>query len=56
MQQGGLVASQTGLTFEDTTAVLAAFSDRALKGADGGTSAQDHAGEAERSLQGRPPA
>lgn len=38
MQQGGLVASQTGLTFEDTTAVLAAFSDRALKGADGGTS------------------
>jgi TP901 family phage tail tape measure protein len=38
MQQGGLVAAQTGLTFEDTTAVLAAFSDRALKGADGGTS------------------
>lgn len=38
MQQGGLVASQTGLSFEDTTAVLAAFSDRALKGADGGTS------------------
>jgi TP901 family phage tail tape measure protein len=38
MQQGGLVAAQTGLTFEDTTAVLAAFADRGLKGADAGTS------------------
>lgn len=38
MQQGGLVAAQTGLSFEDTTAVLAAFADRGLKGADAGTS------------------
>jgi TP901 family phage tail tape measure protein len=38
MQQGGLVAAQTGLTFEDTAAVLAAFSDRGLQGADAGTS------------------
>lgn len=38
LQQGGLVAAQTGLTFEDTTAVLAAFADRGLKGADAGTS------------------
>ena len=38
MQQGGLVAAQTGLSFEDTTAVLAAFSDRGLQGADAGTS------------------
>lgn len=38
MQQGGLVAAQTGLTFEDTSAVLAAFADRGLKGADAGTS------------------
>jgi len=37
-QQGGLVAAQTGLTFEDTTAILAAFADRGLKGADAGTS------------------
>lgn len=38
LQQGGLVAAQTGLTLEDTTAVLAAFADRGLKGADAGTS------------------
>lgn len=38
MQQGGLVAAQSGLSFEDTTAVLAAFADRGLKGADAGTS------------------
>lgn len=38
MQQGGLVAAQTGLSFEDTTAVLAAFADRGLQGADAGTS------------------
>lgn len=38
MQQGGLVAAQTGLTFEDTTAILAAFADRGLQGADAGTS------------------
>lgn len=38
MQQGGLVAAQTGLSFEDTSAVLAAFADRGLQGADAGTS------------------
>ena len=38
MQQGGLVAAQTGLTFEDTTAILAAFSQNGLDGADAGTS------------------
>lgn len=38
MQQGGLVAAQTGLSFEDTTAVLSAFADRGLAGADAGTS------------------
>lgn len=38
LQQGGLVAQQTGLTLEDTTATLAAFADRGLKGADAGTS------------------
>lgn len=38
MQQGGLVAAQTGLSFEDTTAILAAFADRGLEGADAGTS------------------
>lgn len=38
MQQGGLVASQMGLSFEDATATLAAFADRGLKGADAGTS------------------
>jgi TP901 family phage tail tape measure protein len=38
LRQGGLVADQTGLSFEDTTAVLAAFGDRALIGSDAGTS------------------
>ncbi|MGG5257454.1 phage tail tape measure protein [Phycicoccus avicenniae] len=38
LQQGGLVAKQTGLTFEDTVGVLSAFADNALKGSDAGTS------------------
>jgi len=38
LQQGGLVAAQTGLSFEDTTGILAAFADRGLEGADAGTS------------------
>lgn len=38
LQQGGLVAAQTGLTLEDTTAILSAFADRGLEGADAGTS------------------
>lgn len=38
MQQGGLVAAQTGLTLEDTVGVLSAFSDNALNGSDAGTS------------------
>lgn len=38
LQQGGLVAAQTGLTLEDTVGVLAAFSDNALNGSDAGTS------------------
>jgi TP901 family phage tail tape measure protein len=38
LQQGGLVAQQTGLSLEDTTAALSAFADRGLKGADAGTS------------------
>lgn len=38
LQQGGLVAAQTGLSLEDTAGVLAAFSDNALNGSDAGTS------------------
>lgn len=38
LRQGGLVASQTGLTLEDTVGVLSAFADRALIGSDAGTS------------------
>lgn len=38
LQQGGLVAKQTGLTLEETVATLSAFSDNALKGSDAGTS------------------
>lgn len=38
MRQGGLVASQTGLSIEETTAALAAFADNALVGSDAGTS------------------
>jgi len=38
LQQGGLVAAQTGLTLEDTVGTLAAFSDNALNGSDAGTS------------------
>lgn len=38
MEQSGLVAAQLGLSLEDTTAVLSAFADRGLKGADAGTS------------------
>ena len=38
LQQGGLVAKQTGLTLEETVGTLAAFSDNALKGSDAGTS------------------
>jgi TP901 family phage tail tape measure protein len=38
LQQGGLVAAQTGLTLEDTVGVLSAFSDNALNGSDAGTS------------------
>jgi TP901 family phage tail tape measure protein len=38
LRQGGLVASQTGLTLEDTVGTLSAFADRALIGSDAGTS------------------
>lgn len=38
LQQGGLVAQQTGLTLEDTVGVLSAFADNALKSSDAGTS------------------
>lgn len=38
MAQSGLVARQTGLSFEDTVGVLSAFADRALIGSDAGTS------------------
>jgi TP901 family phage tail tape measure protein len=38
MQQGGLVAAQTGLRLEDTVGVLSAFADNALMGSDAGTS------------------
>jgi TP901 family phage tail tape measure protein len=38
LQQGGLVAKQTGLTLEDTVGVLSAFADNALKSSDAGTS------------------
>jgi TP901 family phage tail tape measure protein len=38
MRQGGLVASQFGLSMEDTIGTLAAFADRALIGSDAGTS------------------
>jgi TP901 family phage tail tape measure protein len=38
MRQGGLVASQMGLSLEDTIGTLAAFADRALIGSDAGTS------------------
>ena len=38
MQQGGLLAHQTGLDFEETIGALSAFADNALIGADAGTS------------------
>jgi TP901 family phage tail tape measure protein len=38
LQQGGLLAKQTGLSLEDTVGVLSAFADNALKGSDAGTS------------------
>lgn len=38
LQQGGLVAAQTGLSLEDTVGVLSAFADNALTGSDAGTS------------------
>lgn len=38
IKQGGLVASQFGLTLEDTVGTLSAFADRALVGSDAGTS------------------
>ncbi len=38
LQQAGLVASQTGLSVEETTGTLAAFADNALLGSDAGTS------------------
>lgn len=38
LQQGGLVAKQTGLTLEETVGTLSAFADNALKGSDAGTS------------------
>jgi TP901 family phage tail tape measure protein len=38
LQQGGLVAAQTGLTLEDTVGTLSAFADNALLGSDAGTS------------------
>lgn len=38
LQQGGLLAKQTGLSIEDTVGVLAMFADNALIGSDAGTS------------------
>jgi TP901 family phage tail tape measure protein len=38
LKQGGLVASQTGLSIEETTAALAAFAQAGLLGSDAGTS------------------
>jgi TP901 family phage tail tape measure protein len=38
LKQGGLVASQFGLTLEQTVGTLSAFADRALIGSDAGTS------------------
>lgn len=38
LRQGGLVASQTGLSLEETAGALAAFADNALVGSDAGTS------------------
>lgn len=38
LQQGGLVAKQTGLGLEDTAGILALFADNALNGSDAGTS------------------
>lgn len=38
LQQVGLVAAQTGLSLEETVALLAAMADRGLKGSDGATS------------------
>ena len=38
LNQGGLVASQTGLTIEETTGALAAFASAGLTGSDAGTS------------------
>lgn len=38
LQQGGLVAAQTGLTMEDTIGTLSAFADNALMSSDAGTS------------------
>lgn len=38
LKQGGLVAAQTGLSFEETVGALAAFGDSALIGSDAGTS------------------
>ena len=38
LQQGGLVAKQTGLSLEETVGTLSAFADNALKGSDAGTS------------------
>jgi len=38
LKQGGLVAKQTGLSFEETVGTLSAFADNALKGSDAGTS------------------
>ena len=38
LQQGGLVAKQTGLSLEDTVGVLSLFADNALLGSDAGTS------------------
>lgn len=38
LRQGGLVASQTGMSLEETVGALAAFADNALIGSDAGTS------------------
>jgi len=38
LNQGGLIASQTGLTIEETTGTLAAFASAGLVGSDAGTS------------------
>ncbi|MCS5715115.1 phage tail tape measure protein [Herbiconiux sp. CPCC 205716] len=38
LNQGGLVAQQTGLSIEETTAALAAFASKGLLGSDAGTS------------------